>query len=86
MNPPVKPDRAPRPAVSGSMLDVLIRAGLIPMLACLCYRVLAPFLVLVVWAPILAVASPCGAPAHRSSGRAGSGRLQGRNQALPMTK
>jgi predicted PurR-regulated permease PerM len=38
------------------MLDVLIRAGLILALAFLCYRILAPFMVLVVWAVILAVA------------------------------
>jgi predicted PurR-regulated permease PerM len=43
-------DAAPTP-----LLDVLIRAGLILALALLCYRVFAPFLVLMVWALILAV-------------------------------
>jgi len=38
------------------LLDVLIRAGLILALAMLCYQVFAPFLTLMVWALILAVA------------------------------
>ena len=38
------------------LLDVLIRAGLILALVMLCYRVFAPFLTLMVWALILAVA------------------------------
>ena len=37
------------------MLDVLIRAGLILILAMLCYRIFSPFLVLMVWAMILAI-------------------------------
>jgi predicted PurR-regulated permease PerM len=37
------------------LLDVLIRAGLILAMAMLCYRVLSPFLTLMVWALILAV-------------------------------
>ena len=37
------------------LLDVLIRAGLILGLAMLCYRIFAPFLVLMLWAVILAV-------------------------------
>lgn len=37
------------------MLDVFIRAGLILGLAMLCYRVFSPFLILMVWALILAV-------------------------------
>ena len=56
MNPPTKPDRDHAPAATKGMLDVLIRAGLILALAYLCYRILAPFMVLVVWAVILAVA------------------------------
>jgi predicted PurR-regulated permease PerM len=39
-----------------SLLDVLIRAGLIFALAALCYRIFSPFLTLMVWALILAVA------------------------------
>ena len=71
MNQPVKPDRAPGPPASRSMLDVLIRAGLILLLAYLCYRVLAPFLVLVVWALILAVAMY---PLHQAVARRIAGR------------
>ncbi len=56
MNPPTKPDRDHAPAATKGMLDVLIRAALILALAYLCYRILAPFMVLVVWAVILAVA------------------------------
>ena len=37
------------------LLDVLIRAGLILALALLCYRIFSPFLVLMVWALILAI-------------------------------
>ena len=40
---------------SSQLLDVLIRAGLILALVMLCYRIFAPFLVLMVWALILAV-------------------------------
>jgi predicted PurR-regulated permease PerM len=38
------------------LLDVLIRAGLILALVMLCYKVFAPFLTLMIWALILAVA------------------------------
>jgi len=41
---------------TSGLLDVLIRAGLILALAMLCYQVFAPFLTLLVWALILAVA------------------------------
>jgi len=37
------------------LLDVLIRAGLILVLVMLCYRIFSPFLVLMVWALILAI-------------------------------
>ena len=37
------------------LLDVLIRAGLVLALVMLCYRVFSPFLVLMVWALILAI-------------------------------
>jgi predicted PurR-regulated permease PerM len=42
--------------LSRLLLDVLIRAGLILALVMLCYRIFAPFLVLMVWALILAIA------------------------------
>jgi predicted PurR-regulated permease PerM len=41
---------------TSGLLDVFIRAGLILALAVLCYQVFAPFLTLMVWALILAVA------------------------------
>jgi len=41
---------------TSGLLDVLIRAGLLLALAMLCYKVFAPFLTLMVWALILAVA------------------------------
>ncbi len=59
------------PAGGQGMLDALIRAGLILMLAVLSYRVLEPFLVLLVWAVILAVALY---PLHRAVARRIGGR------------
>ena len=41
--------------LASRLMDVLIRAALIFMLALLCYRIFAPFLSLMVWASILAV-------------------------------
>src|SRR6185503_13820261 len=38
------------------LLDVLIRAGLLAALVVLCYRIFSPFLTLMAWALILAVA------------------------------
>jgi predicted PurR-regulated permease PerM len=55
MNQQTTPDRGQHSPPAMGMLDVLIRAGLILALALLCYRVLAPFIVLMVWAVILAV-------------------------------
>jgi predicted PurR-regulated permease PerM len=43
------------PATS-SLLDVLIRAAVIFAMAALCYRIFSPFLTLMLWAAILAVA------------------------------
>jgi hypothetical protein len=40
---------------SSPLLDVLIRASLIGLLAVLCYQIFSPFLTLMVWAIILAV-------------------------------
>src|SRR5262245_2710980 len=59
--------------VSSRLLDVLIRAGLIGVLAVLCYVVFAPFLTLMVWAIILAVTLyPLNESlAHRIGGRPG---------------
>ena len=44
------------PRGTAGLLDVLIRAGLIFGLAALCYQVFSPFLTMMVWALILAVA------------------------------
>ena len=54
MNDP-KPTEGSKPDLERRLLDVLIRAGLILALVMLCYRVLSPFLVLMVWALILAI-------------------------------
>ena len=56
MNAPVTTGSESEPRNSSYLLDVLIRAGLIFALAALCYRIFAPFLTLMVWALILAVA------------------------------
>lgn len=63
--------------VSSRLLDVLIRAGLIGVLAVLCYVVFAPFLTLMAWAVILAITLY---PLHRLLAR----RLGGR-QGLAAT-
>src|SRR5262245_50736677 len=55
MNTPSQPDQELEQRLATPLLDVLIRAGLILALALLCYRVLSPFLTLLVWALILAV-------------------------------
>ena len=52
-------------------LDVLIRAGLVFALAALCYRIFSPFLTLMVWALILAVAMY---PIHQALARRIGGR------------
>ena len=48
-------DRLDRRGASQLLLDVLIRAGVVGVLAVLCYVVFAPFLTLMAWAVILAV-------------------------------
>ena len=55
MNPPYTPDLELERRLSGRLLDVLIRAGLVFVLAMLCYQIFSPFLALMVWALILAV-------------------------------
>src|SRR5262245_5455552 len=42
--------------LSSRLLDVLIRAGMLLAIVLLCYRIFSPFLTLMVWAVILAVA------------------------------
>ena len=55
MTTPWPPDDELQKRYSTRLLDVLIRAGFIALLAALCYIVFAPFLTLMVWAIILAV-------------------------------
>jgi predicted PurR-regulated permease PerM len=43
------------PRIAATLLEVLIRAGLILILTIICYQVFSPFMILVVWAVILAV-------------------------------
>jgi predicted PurR-regulated permease PerM len=56
MNAPLKPDLEYERRQASLLLDVLIRAGLVLVLVMLCYQVFSPFLTLMVWALILAVA------------------------------
>jgi predicted PurR-regulated permease PerM len=55
MSDRTQPERTVERDAASGLLDVLIRAGLILALVMLCYRVFAPFVVLMVWAVILAV-------------------------------
>ena len=66
MSQPRQPDEELEKRASSRLLDVLIRAGLIGVLAVLCYVVFAPFLALMAWAIILAVTLY---PLHRSLAR-----------------
>jgi predicted PurR-regulated permease PerM len=65
------PDDAFQRAISRRISDILVRAGFIVVLALLCYTVFAPFLTLMVWAVILAVAL---SPLHQSITRRVGGR------------
>ncbi|SCK50360.1 Predicted PurR-regulated permease PerM [Variovorax sp. HW608] len=56
---------------ASALMDVLIRAGLVIVLALLCYRVFSPFLTLIAWSLILAVTLY---PAQRSLARRVGGR------------
>lgn len=71
MNMPRTPDADFERRVSSRLLDVLIRAGLIGVLAGLCYVVFAPFLTLMAWALILAVTLY---PLHRALARRMGGK------------
>jgi predicted PurR-regulated permease PerM len=70
MSQPWRPDYESERA-SSRLLEVLIRAGLIGVLAVLCYVVFAPFLTLMVWAIIQAVTLY---PLHRSLARRMGGK------------
>ena len=71
MNAPLTPDTAAERRQASLLLDVLIRAGLVFALAALCYQIFAPFLTLMVWALILAVAMY---PLHQMLARRIGGR------------
>ena len=71
MNAPAPPDRGFEMWMSTRLLDVLIRAALLGLLAVLCYVVFAPFLTLMAWAVILAITLY---PLHRSLARRVGGR------------
>ena len=71
MNQRTAPTLERQPLAAMGMLDVLIRAGLVLALVLLCYRILAPFMVLIVWAVILAVTMY---PLHRAVARRIGGR------------
>jgi len=71
MTAPARTDLDLDPKAASGLLDVLIRAGLVFALAALCYRVFSPFLTLMVWALILAVAIY---PLHQSLARKMGGK------------
>ena len=57
--------------IGANLLEVLIRAGLILILAIICYEVFSPFMILMVWAVILAVTLY---PLHQGIARRVGGR------------
>lgn len=74
--PAAQPTGAPAPVPllppnTSRLMDVFIRAGLIVGLALLCYRIFAPFLTLMVWALIMAIAQY---PMHQMLARRMGGR------------
>jgi predicted PurR-regulated permease PerM len=77
MNAPYTPDLELEKRLSGRLLDVLIRAGMVFALAVLCYQIFSPFLALMVWALILAVTLY---PAHQKLAR-----KMGNKQGLAAT-
>src|SRR5262245_62209988 len=66
-----QPDHQFNNRIATRLLDVLIRAALISVLAALCYVVFAPFLTLMAWAVILAITLY---PLHRWLARKVGGR------------
>jgi len=55
MNATYTPDLDLEKRLSGRLLDVLIRAGMVFAMAVLCYQIFSPFIALMAWALILAV-------------------------------
>jgi len=78
MNAPYQPDIELEKRLSGRLIDVLIRAGAIFALAVLCYDIFKPFVSLMAWALILAVALY---PLHQKLARKMGGK-QGRAATL----
>jgi len=77
MNAPYKPDPDLEKRLSGRLLDVFIRAGLVLAVAVLCYQIFSPFVALMTWALILAVTLY---PAHQKLAR-----IMGGKQGLAAT-
>ena len=71
MNAPYTPDLELERRLSGRLMDVFIRAGLVFALAVLCYQIFSPFLALMVWALILAITLY---PAHQKLARRMGGK------------
>ncbi len=55
MDSNLKPRNPARPRVAASLLETLVRGGLLLALVIICYKVFSPFLMLMIWALILAV-------------------------------
>lgn len=71
MNSSHKPDYEFEKRVAARLLDVFIRTGLLIALVMLCYRVFSPFLPLMLWALVLAVALY---PIHKALANKAGGR------------
>ena len=71
MDAPYKPNLDLEERLSGRLLDVFIRAGLVFVMAVLCYQVFSPFISLMAWALILAVTLY---PAHQKLARRMGGK------------
>src|SRR6476661_5437469 len=55
MNTRYEPDHELEDRLSGRLLDVFIRGGLVAVLVMLCYLIFSPFLTMMLWALILAI-------------------------------
>jgi predicted PurR-regulated permease PerM len=71
MNASSKPDIGLEQRIASRVTDVLVRVGLVVVLALLCYRIFSPFLTLMLWALILSVTLY---PAHQVVARKVGGR------------
>jgi len=71
MNAPYTPDPEFEQRLSRKLLDVLIRAGLVFVVAFVCYRIFSPFIALMAWSTVLAVTLY---PAHQKLARRMGGK------------